>query len=159
MTNTATVETLRNILGNGKFATITFEKLDGSIRKLNGRVGVSKGVKGNGNTSPYVVKVYDVQKDANGNVKGWRTVKPEKVMEIVANKQIYSFIKGESEPSFITDVKSVGDGVLRVAMGKNDVYFYFGVPILTSMRFKNASSKGRFFNEHIKGKFVYTKVR
>lgn len=89
---TATVNKIKEILGNGLIGTITFEKLDGSIRVLNGRIRVNKNVKGTGTTSPYVIKVYDVQKEG-GKVKGWRTVKPEKVMTIVANKTIYEFAK------------------------------------------------------------------
>lgn len=154
----ATVNTLRQILGNGRFATITFQKVDGSIRRLNGRVGVSKNVNGNGSTSPYVVKVYDVQKDENGKVKGWRTVKPEKVMQIVANKAIYNFVMGESKEEFINDVRRIGN-ILVVKMNGKDVYHFFNVPLETMKNFAVADSRGKFFNENIKDKYLYEKVK
>ena len=60
------------ILGNkGKIFTVTYKKKDGSIRKLNGRLGVHFGKKlGKPTTSnhyQYIV-VYDMQKQAYRNV-------------------------------------------------------------------------------------------
>jgi hypothetical protein len=58
---------------NGKIMTVTFVKQDGSIRRLNGRVGVRKHLKQTGESnntidrSKYIV-MYDLHK------KGYRSV-------------------------------------------------------------------------------------
>ena len=60
------------LIGNeGKFFTVTFKKKDGSIRKLNGRLGVHFGKKLGKSTVagiPKYLTVYDVQKRAYRNV-------------------------------------------------------------------------------------------
>jgi hypothetical protein len=64
---------LRELLmtSGGTFVGITFTKKDGSVRNLNGRLFVSKGVKGTGMKlglgSP-MIRIYDVKAD------GFRTV-------------------------------------------------------------------------------------
>lgn len=83
---------IRRLLGD-KIATITFKKLDGSTRVLNGRLGVTKNVKGVINTNPNNVRIYEVSKE-NGEVKGFRTIIPENVMEIVCKHEIHKFLKG-----------------------------------------------------------------
>ena len=58
----------------GKFFTVYFYKKDGSLHKLNGRLGVTKNLKGgeylkgHGANYPQYVPVYDVQ------IKEYRTV-------------------------------------------------------------------------------------
>lgn len=65
-------------LSAGKFITVTFLKKDGTIRKLNGRINVTKYLK----HGPYVADtgtgfcVYDVVN------KGYRTVKKEAILGI-----------------------------------------------------------------------------
>lgn len=50
---------LKEIVGN-RFFTVTFYKKDGSTRVLNGRLGVSKDVKGTGRVKPdHIVTVYE----------------------------------------------------------------------------------------------------
>ena len=62
----------------GKFVTVTFLKKDGTIRKLNGRINVTKYLK----YGPYVADtgtgfcVYDVVN------KGYRTVKKDTILGI-----------------------------------------------------------------------------
>jgi hypothetical protein len=60
------------LIGNeGKIFTVTFKKKDGTIRKLNGRLGVHFGKKLNTPTTagiPKYLVVYDVQKGAYRNV-------------------------------------------------------------------------------------------
>lgn len=62
----------------GKFITVTFTKQDGSVRKLNGRINVTKHLK----HGPYVADtgtgfcVYDVVN------KGYRTVKKDVILGI-----------------------------------------------------------------------------
>ena len=62
----------------GKFITVTFAKRDGSIRKLNGRIDVTKHLK----YGPYVADtgtsfcVYDVVN------KGYRTIRKDAIMGI-----------------------------------------------------------------------------
>ena len=42
------LKTLKNLLGAGKFATLTYETADGAERVINGRVGVRKYTTGKG---------------------------------------------------------------------------------------------------------------
>lgn len=158
MNKTATVSDLRQILGNGRFGTITFQKVDGSIRRLNGRIGVSKGVNGNGTAVYNVLKVYDVQKGEDGQVKGWRTVKPEKVMQIVANKMVYDFVKSEVERTpFISDA-FIRKGVLHIRMNGSNLYAYYNLPYSTIQDFLMSENRGVYFNQNIKGKYTYEKI-
>jgi hypothetical protein len=55
---------------HGKILSVTFTKLDGSVRTLTGRVGVKKYLKGGERTtSPHKYAIlYDVQKKAYRNV-------------------------------------------------------------------------------------------
>lgn len=66
-----TLEQIRKTVGN-KFFSITFIKKNGDVRRLNGRLGVTKGVNGIGkkyNPSDFnYLTVYDVKN------KGFRTV-------------------------------------------------------------------------------------
>jgi len=72
----------RVLASKGRWITVTFKKVDGSIRVLNGRLGVVKHLKGGQRTSnpdDYII-LWDSQ--ANGyrnvhksriiSVKGWR---------------------------------------------------------------------------------------
>lgn len=48
-------------LVGSKFFTVTFYKKDGTLRKMQGRLGVKKGVKGTGAPKPdNIVTVYEV---------------------------------------------------------------------------------------------------
>lgn len=68
---------------NGKFLTVVFIKNDGTERVLNGRVGVSKYVKGTGRTvSDKYLTIYDVKN------KGYRSVNKENIIEVRANKEV-----------------------------------------------------------------------
>lgn len=156
--NTATVSDLRQILGNGRFGTITFQKVDGSIRRLNGRIGVRKGVNGNGSPAYNVVRVYDVQRDAEGKIKGWRTVKPEKVMQVVANKTVYDFVKSQlTATPFISDV-FVRKGQLHIRMNGENLYSYKNVPYETMKQLMFSENRGHFFNLHIRNNFAFERL-
>lgn len=57
----------KSVVG-GRFFSVTFLKRDGTIRKLNGRLGVTKHLKGCDRTIPdNIVVVYDLQ------AKGYRS--------------------------------------------------------------------------------------
>ena len=67
----------------GKMLTVVFIKADGTERVLNGRVGVSKYVKGTGKVmSDKYLTIYDVKN------KGYRSVNKDTIIEVRANKQI-----------------------------------------------------------------------
>lgn len=67
----------------GKMLTVVFIKADGTERVLNGRVGVSKYVKGTGKAvNDQYLTIYDVKN------KGYRSVNKETIIEVRANKQI-----------------------------------------------------------------------
>lgn len=72
----------------GKFITVTFTKKDGSLRKLNGRFGVRKGVKGTGKAlaahkaNPYLV-MWDAQ------IREFRMVNLATIKEVCACHKTY----------------------------------------------------------------------
>jgi len=78
-------EEIINLVGN-KFFTISFVKKDGTLRKMNARLGVTKHLKGgkksyNPDDFNYLT-VYDLQK------KGYRTINLSTIKKVKANKEI-----------------------------------------------------------------------
>ena len=66
---------------NGKMITVSFIKKDGSTRVLNGRLGVTKYIKGSSlkkNSNEYIT-VYDVQN------KGYRSVNRDTIVAVRCN--------------------------------------------------------------------------
>ena len=65
------------VSSNGSFFSVQFTKVDGTIRDMNCRTGVTKHLKGGQRTVPedYIV-VYDVKSN------GYRTIRPEAVLKI-----------------------------------------------------------------------------
>ena len=72
-------ETCKQLVGN-KFFTVVFRKKDGTLRKMNCRLGVTKHLKGGtkGYDKSNLVTVYDIVK------KGYRTVNLDTLEEIKA---------------------------------------------------------------------------
>lgn len=71
---------------DGSFATVTFEKQDKTVRNMNFRLGVSKGVKGTGNPmsyNTYGVRAYDVKAQA------FRTINLKTVSQVKARGITY----------------------------------------------------------------------
>ena len=75
---------------NGKIFSATFEKKDGTIRTINCRRNVRKGVKGVGYSfdpmSRGLLSVYDMQND------GFRFINLEKLVEAKVNGEIFKFL-------------------------------------------------------------------
>lgn len=75
---------------NGKIFSATFEKKDGTIRTINCRRNVSKGVKGIGYSfdpmSKGLLSVYDMQN------KGFRFINLETLVEAKVNGEIFKFL-------------------------------------------------------------------
>lgn len=72
---------------NGKLFTVTFLKKNGTERTINGRLGVSKGVKGTGKNNGIAlgyISMYDVQE------KGFKMVNSRTITELRTNKTIYN---------------------------------------------------------------------
>lgn len=68
----------------GRFFTVTFIKKDGTQRTLNGRVGVTKHLKGSvSRAGDQYITVFDVK---NG---GYRSVNKDTVKEIKFGKEVY----------------------------------------------------------------------
>lgn len=67
----------RNLVGN-KIFTVTFEKKDGTLRVLNGRLDVKKHLKGGskGYDKSNLLTVYDLKN------KGYRTVNLDKITKL-----------------------------------------------------------------------------
>ena len=75
---------------NGRFVGVDFVKQDGSVRRLNGRLGVRSYLKGGKNTvetdsRPYLT-VFDVQ------TMGYRTVNLETTCSLRADRHVYSIL-------------------------------------------------------------------
>lgn len=64
---------------NGKFFTVTFIKKDGSVRKLNGRLGVTKYLRGGDSTldKNKFITVYDMKSE------GYRAINKETILDVV----------------------------------------------------------------------------
>ena len=78
------------LIGNeGKFFTVTFRKKDGSLRTLNGRLGVHFGKQlGKPTTAgiPKYIVVYDVQKRA------YRNINTDTVLEVKMKGKTFQVI-------------------------------------------------------------------
>lgn len=66
----------------GKFVTVTFAKKDGVLRKMNGRFGVMKGVKGTGKAGAHKANPYMVMWDAQA--KSFRMINLATVSHVCA---------------------------------------------------------------------------
>ena len=80
------------LLGD-KIFTVTFTKKDGSVRVMNARKGVRKGVKGVGMSynpsEKNLIVVFDMQKEA------FRMINAKTILEVKADKKIYKFVDGQ----------------------------------------------------------------
>jgi hypothetical protein len=83
------VNVVREFVKNNKIFTATFIKKDGTVRVMNCRRGVKKGVTGAGmNYDPYeknLLPVYDMQKG------GFRMININTITELKGNGQTISF--------------------------------------------------------------------
>jgi hypothetical protein len=83
------VNVVKEFVSHNKIFTATFIKKDGSVRVMNCRRGVKKGVKGVGMSyDPYqknLLPVYDMQKGA------FRMINISTIQELKSNKQTISF--------------------------------------------------------------------
>jgi hypothetical protein len=72
-------------MSNGKFVSITFIKKDGSIRVLNGRLGVTKYLKGGVSTldPEQYITIFDVVK------KGYRAINRNTIQSITLEGETY----------------------------------------------------------------------
>jgi hypothetical protein len=75
---------------SGRFVGVDFAKQDGSVRRLNGRLGVHSYLKGGVNTvesdsRPYLT-VFDVK------TMGYRTVNLETMCSLRADRHVYSIL-------------------------------------------------------------------
>lgn len=67
----------------GRFVTVVFEKKDGSLRTLTGRMGVTKWLKGGKSTldADQFITIYDVVN------KGYRAINRDTIMSVTINHQ------------------------------------------------------------------------
>lgn len=75
---------------DGKFVSVEFVKLDGSLRTMNGRLGVRKHLVGGSNTvmasdRPYLT-IYDMKS------KGYRTLNLATARKVRAEKQVFEIV-------------------------------------------------------------------
>ena len=86
MSNVNTVSSIIAANG-GKFMTIVFVKKDGSLRKMNGRIGVKRYLKGGVNKNPQLHNTQIVMWDTTA--KGYRTINMDTVTEIHAKGVVH----------------------------------------------------------------------
>lgn len=69
----------------GRFYVVEYLKLDGTLRKMLTRTGVSKGVKGTGlpNTKENILRAYDL------SIGQWRSINLETVQSIKCGKVLF----------------------------------------------------------------------
>lgn len=83
--------TLSEIIKNtkGKFFTVTFTKKDGTIRTLNGRLGVNKYLKGGKSTlnPEQFITVYDMKNE------GYRAVNVDTIQSVIVDGIEYTYAK------------------------------------------------------------------
>lgn len=59
-----------------------------------------------------------------------------------------------------SDIASIGyeDGTLHIRFHSGGLYAYFDVPEFLYVELLSASSKGRYFHSHIKGRYGDTRI-
>lgn len=156
-----TLSQLAQMFAYGRFATVKFiTKKDGSIRTLNGKTNVisaSKGGKPSYNAAERgQLRVADVNlRDENGKrYSGYRSVTVANVLEVSANKKLYKVINSQPESSFISGIKYENNNLI-VTINNQRVYRYLSVPKDIAMKFYTAKSRGIYYNENIKGRYIY----
>lgn len=77
---------IRELVGNS-FFTIEFIKKDSTLRKLNGRLGVTKHLRGGQDSTSHIDKYLNVFE--NGSETKYRKVNLETTQKIVVGKQTY----------------------------------------------------------------------
>jgi hypothetical protein len=70
----------------GKFFTIKFEKLDGTIRVINGKDKYRRLIKGTGSPATDALKEKGFKSAVNRNREKWFSFQPEKVLEFKCGK-------------------------------------------------------------------------
>lgn len=63
-------------------------------------------------------------------------------------------------PVSSSDIRSIGyeNGTLHIQFRSGGLYAYYGVPVSVYQALVNASSRGRYFHAHIKGRYGDTKI-
>jgi hypothetical protein len=70
----------------GKFFTIKFEKLDGTIRTINAKNRYNRLIKGTGSPATKALKEKGFKNAVNRNRETWFSFQPEKVVEFKCGK-------------------------------------------------------------------------
>jgi WYL_2, Sm-like SH3 beta-barrel fold len=78
---------------NGNFFTVTFQKKDGTMRTLTGRLGVTKDLKGVG--MAYDPKEYDMLPVYEMNNKGYRMINLNTIAALKTDGTEYVIIENE----------------------------------------------------------------
>lgn len=88
-----TREQVMNVLSNGKMASVTFVKSDGSIRNLVGRVGVKTRLKGGGksfkDSEHNVVTICEFGAGCGDNAGKYKSFRVDRLISVKANGQEY----------------------------------------------------------------------
>lgn len=72
----------------GKFISVFFHKQNGDERWMTGRLGVAKGVQGNGEMPAHLLTIWDT------NVEQHRRIIPENMEIIKMNGNVYTVVNG-----------------------------------------------------------------
>lgn len=85
------MQTINELINStkGKFFTATFTKKDGTKRRLTGRTGVSKGVKGTG--LKFTPSDKNLQVVWSCDAQSFRMINLETITQLTINKTTYKF--------------------------------------------------------------------
>ena len=87
----------KDLLKSGQFVTVTFTKKDGTVRVLNGRAGVRKGVKGVGMNynadDKGIVILYEVNNPAENPSDKYRAVRIASIVNFKHKGQEYTIAR------------------------------------------------------------------
>jgi hypothetical protein len=165
---TISVADLERMFAKGKFATVNFiKKSTGKPRTLNGKLKVFKALKGgdaaydakaNGQLRVVDVNVY---KDAKGNKvprhSAYRAVTAQNVQWVTSEgKQYIVTADGKPLTHFVRSI-TFSKGTLELDL-QGRKYGFLKVPTSIHKGLIEATNKGEYFNQNIKGKYEFVKL-
>ena len=157
------VNQLKSLFSEGKFATVVFtKKSDGSERTLNGKLLVKSALKGG--EAPYTasdygqLRVFDVNlKDNNGKrVGGYRSVTAQNVKSVTSKGVKYVVKHPDVVLNFVQSIRYNFKSKVLTLKLNGKVYNYHNVGVHVHRGLIDATNKGAYFNQHIKGQYSFS---
>ncbi len=158
------VNELAGLFGKGKFATVHFiKKSNGKGRTLNGKLKVYNALKGG--EAPYDAKavgqlrVVDVNlRNAEGKrYSGYRAVTAQNVKWVTSEGKLYLVTEnGKPLTHFVRSIEFSKGTLILDLQGRK--YGFLKVPTAIHQGLIDATNKGEYFNQNIKGKYEFVKL-